>query len=125
MKIYFDAIDPEYMDYEAEVVRCVLQGDTINITFRAKEENKRVEGRVSLKATSTEQTTTGHWRYPANRFQVQRFAEATHPKVEDEIMATVTGRLKNFRGKKVLFQGKWEDLPEGPAYEFEIQAEIS
>lgn len=123
MKALWFAMDPEYMNYEAEVDRCVLQGDTINITFSTKEGNVPVEGRVSLKAVSTEQTATGYWRYPAPRVQAPRFADSAPPATEYVIKATVTGRIKNFRGKKVIFEGKWEDQP-GPAYEFEIDAEV-
>lgn len=37
-KIYWYATNDEYKDYEANVIRCVRNGDDINITFSSIEE---------------------------------------------------------------------------------------
>ena len=116
MKAYWDPIDDEYMNYEAEVTTCVLSGDNINICFNGRFERVPFDGKISLKAVNSDQTAIGSW----GNITLRKLKDSTK---EDVLKATVTGRLNNFRGRKVTFQGRWED--QSFAYDFEIDAEIT
>jgi len=115
-------------DYEANVTKCVMVGDSINILFKLIDDGNKVEGQLSLKATNDEQTVEGSWNYHDKKKQNPLPGGAPLESEEETIKATVTGKLQNFRGKQVQFVGKWDEKvfdPELGVYDFEIDANIS
>ena len=113
--IFWDAVDTEEDErYEATVKTCALLNGNINITFSGidHDSNCLFEGQLSIKAVPGDQTTKGLWRYPSKIRDE-----------EEETKAIVTGCLKNFRGKKVVFEGEWDEHNKGK-YKLEIDTEL-
>lgn len=128
MFAYWTSIDDEYLNVEAEVVRCVQNDGVINIIFKSSEEGNVVEGRLSIAACDGVQKSEGLWRYPDSKKENSRFSETQQESNEEEIIASIEGELKGFTGTDILFVGTWIDKSgqcEGHVYEFEIDAIIS
>lgn len=129
MKIYWTGIKEDSDDYEADITTCVMSNDSINILFKTKVDQDPVQGRISLKPTNEYQQTTGLWIYTDSKKEMARFSGNANECLETKYEAVVTGQLENFRGKKVVFLGKWDETPfhgsEGGVYELEIDAKIT
>ena len=117
-------------DYENEgiITRCVLVEDSINILFEVMDDGEPVQGRISLRPTNEEQTTEGYWNYTDTK-KVNPLSSTTPLEPEEtNIKATVTGKLQNFRGKKVEFVGTWDetvwDKEDGDICDFELDTSI-
>jgi len=125
MKISWSSEDYEN---EGEIIRCVLVNGAINILFKAMDDGGLVQGRISLKPISDEQSTTGYWYYPDAKTENPLSGTSPLDFEEIEIRATVTGKLQNFRGKKIEFVGMWDetewDKEDGDKCDFEIEAYI-
>jgi len=123
MKLYLTSVDGENEDYETKITTCVLSNDSINILFQALDEDDTVQGRLSLKPINHHQSTAGYWIYPDTKKVAARFSETQLESEESKFKAKVSGTLKNYRGKRVIFQGSWTD--EDGEYEIDIDAEIT
>ncbi len=123
MELYLTSVDSENENYETKITACVLSNGLINILFQVNDEGDSVQGRLSLKLINQLQSTTGYWIYPDTKKVAARFSETQLESEESKFKAKVTGTLKNYRGKKVVFQGSWID--EDGEYEIEIDAEIT
>ena len=114
--------------YQAEITKCGLADDRINIVFKGRDGSDFFHGRFILEVSNDEQTQEGFWIYPESRQEKARFSET---QLESEgliVKATVTGKLQNFRGKKVVFVGKWDetvsDPEDGEVWDLELEAQI-
>jgi len=123
MNLYLTSSDGENEDYEAEVTACVLSNDSINILFQTVDDSESVQGRVSLQPINEHQTTTGYWIYNDTKKVIARFSESQIESRESQFEAQVSGTLKNFRGKSVIFEGTWID--EDGEFIIDIEANIS
>lgn len=117
-------------DLDAKIIRCVLKDGLINIVFKGEDDDGKFQGRVSLKATNEEQEVGAKYIYPDTIKEVPKVCDKPVERDEEVIDAKVTGKLVDFRGKKVHFIGRWVDNKEeedeegGCAYNFEIDADI-
>jgi hypothetical protein len=124
MRARLESVDGEYPDYNAEVTSCVLAGGKINIIFSTAEDGNPVQGRFSLAPVNLEQEAEGVWIFPDSVKVKARFTERQAESEEEIGKATITGKLQNYRGKKVIFHGIWKDH-DGGKYDFELEAEHS
>ena len=119
-------VSDEY-ENEGTISKCVMVKDSINILFEVMDDGESVQGRISLKPTNDEQTTEGYWNYPDTKKQ-NPLSISPFDSDEINIKAIVTGKLQNFRGKSVQFNGIWDetvwDKEEGDVYDFELDAYI-
>ncbi len=117
------------MSYEAEITTCVLVKEQINILFRGKDDGEIFEGRFSLDATNGDQTQQASWIYPDSKKEKSPFPETQPESNEKVVEAIVTGKLHNFRGKKVEFVGKWDetasDPEDGEVWDLELEALVA
>ncbi|MCK4864574.1 MAG: hypothetical protein KAT06_04035 [Gammaproteobacteria bacterium] len=130
MDAYWSGLkDEECDDLEAKITTCVLNNNSINILFKGVHDDESFQGRISLSVTNEKQMQDGVWIYPDTIKEAARFSEKQIESEEVLYKATVTGKLNNFRGKKVSFIGVWDDKKwnkeDGCIYEFEIDAEIA
>ena len=123
MELYLTSVDGENEDYETEITTCVLTNNSINILFQTIDDGDKIQGRLSLKPINGIQSTTGYWIYPDTKKETARFSETQHKSEESRLKAKITGSLKNYRGKKVVFHGSWVDVD--GEYEIEIDAKIA
>ena len=129
MYAYWTSKDEDCGDLEAEITSCVMHNDAINILFRGVDESDPFEGKITIKAENGNQSTSGVWIYPDTKKEAARFTEVQKESEETVYKATVTGILKNYRGKQVNFVGTWDDKAwdaiNGCVYDFEIEATIA
>ena len=126
MKAYWTAVSEDTDDLEANVISCIYREDTINIIFETNVDGDPVQGRLSIKPTDELQTVEGLWIYVDSIKEKPRFSEQNKESLETKYRATVTGKLHDFDGKSVNFEGTWDETKfhgnEGGIYNFEIDA---
>ena len=114
--------------YDAEITKCVMANNKINIVFQGIDDGDIFEGRISLDATNYEQTQQAFWIYPDSKKEKARFAETQLESEEESFKAIVTGKLHNFMGERVEFIGKWDETgsnqEDGESWDFELEAQI-
>lgn len=122
MKAYWSSVDGEYDDYEADVINCIKKGDEINILFVTQEDGQAIQGRLSLVVTNEEQSTKAVWIYADTKKEVPKICDSKIDSEESIIEAEVSGKIRNFGGNKVMFEGKWKDN-DGAEYDFDFDVD--
>ena len=101
MKIYWTAVTEDCIDYEADVITCILKNNSINIVFKSIESQVIVEGSITLAPVDDLQTITGRWRT----------IERTEEDDSEFIDSKVSGHLNDYDGKRIMFDGSWDSGP--------------
>lgn len=127
MEISWRHKEDETISFEGYVTKCVLIEDRINIVFSSNDNGETVQGRFSLLATcSGEQTSSGLWIYPKKPVAAKPISSNSEPANEFSIRAQITGRLIGFKGRKVRFEGIWNEITgDGiETYDFEVNTSV-
>ena len=93
-------------DWDAEIQRCVREGNKINIIFANRKDDS--EGQISFDAKTGQQEVIAKWIF--------------NTKTSESYCATVRGKLTKF-AKQVTFEGLWDER-DGEPWEFEIEASL-